>query len=357
MTNRFRVGVLLVIAAFGALWHTSTTLSASAENDTNQISSENSSASSAASPDKTNIPQAANGSAQQSTAAAAVSVLDKVILQIANGPAFDARLRQTIWTSGRDVTATGNYEQAGQGTGRYNMTLKLDDGAGRHRMQQISDGRLAWKRTEVGESISITRVNLGALTETVRLSGKKVPLAPKLRVGGFVEMLDTIRRDYALNLQTGVLDNRQVLILEGELTDAARGRILGESGRTEWPELCPSYVRVAIAVADSQSDAGTEQPESTQQSGADAGLPIRFEYCSDPVSVSAETGGDPVVTKRRPTISLIEMYSVQRIATPPVERFEFSRSDSNVNFIDETQRYVQPYGLEMTDLQRKRLRR
>jgi len=335
---------LLVFSAAAGLWYAASITSA---DDTTE---------SAASNSEISLPAAsATSNSSKRSAQQAATVLNRAILQLANGPAFDAKLRETVWTSGRSVMARGRYEQAGQGTGRYNMQLKLIDSDGKHSMQQISDGRLAWKRTEIAGEITITRVNLGALNEAVRLAGRSVTLSPKLRVGGLIEMLDTIKRDYDLSLHLGALNENKVLMITGDLNDTARARILTESGRTTWPELCPSFVRLAIAIpVEPPADADAGQP---MPADAAAGLPIRFEYCAEPILASTEQDGETVTKQRRPTIALFELFSIQQINPPPISRFEFQRSDADVNFIDETARYVEPYGLQMTDLQRKRLRR
>lgn len=342
-TIRIKHCVSLVLLATAGLWYAAGITTA---DDTTETAASNQEISS---PTAVADAEAAKRSAQQ-----AAEVLNRAILQLANGPAFDAKLRETVWTSGRSVMAGGRYEQAGQGSGRYNMQLKLIDSDGKHSMQQISDGRLAWKRTEIADKITITRVNLGALNEAVRLAGRSVTLSPKLRVGGLIEMLDTIKRDYNLSLHLGALNEIKVLMITGDLNDVARARILSESGRTTWPELCPSYVRLAIAIPAEQTVDASDQSTNID---ASAGLPIRFEYCAEPIMASSEQNGEIVTKQRRPTIALFELYSIQKISPPPVTRFEFQRGDADVNFIDETARYVEPYGLQMTDLQRKRLRR
>ena len=77
----------------------------------------------------------------------AVALLNQVVQRITLGPAFGAKVRQRVWTAGREVIGVGIYEQAGGGTGRFNLHISMHDGDGKHSLQQISDGRSS--RTEL----------------------------------------------------------------------------------------------------------------------------------------------------------------------------------------------------------------
>ena len=71
----------------------------------------------------------------------AVKMVEQVIAKLAHGAAFNARVRQRVWAAGREVVGVGTYEQAGGGTGRFNLYLTMLDGDGRHTLHQTSDGR------------------------------------------------------------------------------------------------------------------------------------------------------------------------------------------------------------------------
>ena len=93
---------------------------------------------------------------------------------------------------GREVVGVGTYEQAGGGSGQYNLQVTMHDGDGKHRLQQISDGKLAWTRTEIAGKVSLRRVDVGRLEEWVRGIADPTGLSPKLKVGAWGEMLDTM---------------------------------------------------------------------------------------------------------------------------------------------------------------------
>ncbi len=276
---------------------------------------------------------------------AAHDLVEQVIHRLAFGRPFDAKIRQRVWTAGREMVGVGTYEQAGGGTGCFNMQVTMHDGDGQHTLQQISDGRLAWTRSMISDKVVLRRVDVGRLNEWVRdVSRQKNPspnhVPPKLKVGALTEMLDTIRRDY--DLRMGKIKSAPLLGISGTLSSEARKRILLESGAKDWPELFPTRIMVAIAA------------EPLPQTNFGQGLPVRIEFWSDPVV--ANSSSEKAEPQGR-LISLLELYSVRPIDAPPVERFRFETQDYSINIINETDRYLRRYGVRLTDSQRKLLRR
>ncbi|NND99807.1 MAG: hypothetical protein HKN47_21005 [Pirellulaceae bacterium] len=274
-------------------------------------------------------------------------LLHQVMNQLANGPAFDAKVRQRVWTAGREVVGVGTYEQAGQGSGHYNLQMTMHDGDGKHTLQQISDGRLAWTRSVIHEKISLRRVDVGRLNEWVRPTGHPQPSASqsipaKLKVGAWMEILDSIERDYALELGATTLKSLPVWVITGKLRDESRKRILQDSGVKTWPELFPTHVKIAIAK--------TPDPETLFGQG----LPYRIEYWTDPIGRESTDG---VVHLQGRLVSLIEIYSIRPIAPPPIERFRFENQDTSAIPINETDRYLRRHGIRLTQRQQKQRRR
>lgn len=85
-------------------------------------------------------------------------------------------------------------------------------------------------------------------------------------------------------------------------------------------------------------------------------LPIRFEFWSDPVA-STEPAAQSENEAGGRLITLIELYSVQPITPPPVERFRFENQDAEVNFVNETDRYIKLFGIHLTERELRQLRR
>jgi len=312
----------------------------------------------------------ANGDSQASSGSPstsqprAVTLLRHTIARLAHGAAFSAKVRQRVWTLGREAAGFGTYEQAGNRSGRFNLQLTMHEGSGKHTLQQISDGRLAWTRTMVAEQVSLRRVDVGRLDEWIPAAGlvnssarhaelvanpqgkldsmDDQRVAPRLKVGAWTELLDTIERDHILRLGSSTIQDQRVLVLVGEIRPERRRQIIAEANGT-WPDMYPALVKVAIAI------------EPDPQTGFGEGLPIRFEFWSDPIELSGPQGANAPTQSR--LITLIEMYSLRPMTAPPIQRFRFENQDSEVNFVNETDRYLDRYGVRITDNQRRMLLR
>lgn len=319
-------------------------------------------------------------------------LLARVIEQIALGPAFDAKIRQRVRVGDREIIGVGTYEQAGDGSGWFNLQVAMHDGDGKHTLQQISDGRLAWTREQIGDEVTLQRVDVGRLDQWVQSAVAPVyhheiissdPVAdhlpPSVRVGAWTEMLERIAADHDLTLASGRLEQREVWIVRGKLRADVRALRLTEFGTETWPELCPTEIVVAIAKSVS--------PET----GFGKGLPLRIEFWADPVvihpthpassegsvspneSVAADSSNPSNTSEQSPTpepqtvtataldpallISVIELYSIRPISSPPIGRFRFENQDMEVNFTNDTSRYLSRYGIHITERQSRMLRR
>ncbi len=281
---------------------------------------------------------------QPSSEPEAMHLLSQVLHMIVYGPAFDAKVRETVWTNSREVVGVGTYEQTGNGKGQFNLQVTMHDGGGKHHLQQISDGRLAWTRSDIAGKVSLRRVDVGRLDEWIRGAEKSTTISPRLLVGAWAEMLSTIARDYHVQVDGAKLKQDPVWVITGTLKQSRRKEIAAESGREEWPLLHPTRIRVAI--------------RSTPDPDTDFGrlIPTRIEFWSDPVHASDPSSAETSLDARR-LITLVELYSIRPISPPPPERFRFENQDAEVNFVNETDRYIQLYGVRLTERQRRQLRR
>lgn len=313
------------------------------------------------------VSTAASKTDSQRSQPEAVQLVSQVLELIVRGPAFDARVRETVWTAGREVLGLGTYLQAGGGTGRFNLQLTMVDGDGQ--FQQISDGRLAWTRTEIAGRVSLRRVDVGRLEEWVPKVQREINLPPRLLVGAWPEMLATFHRDYVLRLDTCTLRDQPMWVITGRLKDARRAEVLEQAGGT-WPELYPSVMRIAVR----------REPEPESRFGQ--WLPTRIEFWSDPAgdtasnktepakvanpangqlsgadAASSQIAASPQQIPKGRLITLIELYSLRLIEAPPPEQFRFGNKNAEVDIVNETDRYIQQYGVELTERERLQLRR
>lgn len=289
----------------------------------------------------------------------------RTIERLALGDAFDAKLRQRTWVGGREVVGIGRYEQSGEGSGRLSLEMTIHDGDSRHELRQISDGKLAWFRAEVGDLVTLRRIDVGRVKElhheltrstdpaavfpttiTEPLDRNK-GVSPWMRIGGLIELIDQIAQDFDLRVTRGKIDDEPVLILKGTISDQAKRRILKSDAARDWPDLHPYEVRVAIAAVGDETGFGV-------------GLPLRIEFWSEPtreppapgpaevpatpVSSSEPPAAKAVGTNEKPTgrlISLLEIYSIRKIRPSPEQRFRFEREERDVTFSNDTSLYLE----------------
>ncbi len=288
---------------------------------------------------------------QPPTADIANEVLEQVIERLALGDSFDCKVRQGVRTDSREVPGVGTYVQVGQGTGRFAFQVQILDGDGKHSLQQISDGRLAWTRTDIAGDVFLSRVDVGWLDEGARTLHRKDSIKPSHRVGGPSEMLDTIRRDFDLKLGTSDLNGRPLLVIIGDLKQARREALLQSEERSSLPDLFPTRVNIAVA------------KEDNPETGFGKGLPLRIEHLSDPIAsdgdVSSEKQSSQTKSIRqthRQMISLLEFYSIRPISSPPIQRFRFENQDVTVDFVNETWRYEKRFNIQVSAKERARFR-
>lgn len=272
---------------------------------------------------------------------AADRLIRDTIRRLTAGPAFDAKLTQHIWAHGREVVGVGRYEQAGEETGWFSMEMMIPTASGKCLLQQMSDGRLAWTREQVGERVRLRRVDVGRLDELVP-SQHGNGSRPGLRVGGLVELLQRIHTDYRLVRTAGRVDGRRVWVLRGSLREHVAESIAPSNG-SAWPGLCPREVLVAIAA-------------DRNEQGFGKGLLARIEFWSDrPDEVDGEA--DSVQLAQRNLISLLKIYDARRINPAPQQHFSFETGESDVQFINDTERYVEMFGVKLTAKERVMLLR
>ncbi|WP_182866837.1 hypothetical protein [Stieleria mannarensis] len=275
----------------------------------------------------------------------AAALIDQVIDRLANGAAFDCKVRQRVRTAGREVLGVGTYLQVGGGSGQFSFQVEMHDGDGKHRLQQISDGRLTWTRTQIAGVVSLSRVDVGWLDEGARTLRRNDRIKPSMLVGGPSEMLDSIRRDYDLKLGKSSLSGRPLLVVIGTLKQTRRDQVAAFSHGGVLPPLFPTRVNVAIAQDD--------DPEIKFGKG----LPVRIEHFSDPIAEPEDAQPEAAeVPLQRQMISLLEFYSIRPVAPPPIQRFRFENQDTEIDFVNETGRYENRFNIRVSAKERQRYR-
>lgn len=275
----------------------------------------------------------------------ALALVDQVINRLAHGAPFFCDIRQRVWAAGGESMGVGTYIQVGRGTGQFSMQVSMHDGDAKHTLLQMSDGRLAYTRTEVGKRVSLIRVDVGSLDEGARVLRRTDPVKPSMLVGGPIEMLDTIRRDYHLRVGTSQLNGQKLLVLIGTIKPL-RKQAIAPTGNV--PNLFPSHLNVMIAA------------EDDPKTGFGKGLPVRIEHRSAPKITSDEDAtGETTssIVSQGSLISLIEFYSIHPMnQLPSIKKFRFENQDAAVTFVNETKRYEDRFDIRVSARERAKFR-
>ncbi|PNY34497.1 hypothetical protein C2E31_23065 [Rhodopirellula baltica] len=282
------------------------------------------------------------GTQQQNDRAS--EVIDQVIDRLGNGAPFDCIISQKIRTADREITGVGSYLQMGMGTGRFIFSMKVHDGDGKHTLFQISDGRLTWTRSQVDEDVSLSRVDVGWLDEGARALHRDSRIKPSMKVGAIGEMLDTIRDQYDLSLGTSQLKGRPLVVVIGTLKQSRRDEMKSILGGQPWPETYPTRVNIAIAQHDDP------------KSNFGKGLPVRIEHLGEIPRQGSDDSADSNSGVKPHMISLLEFYSIRPVEPRPVERFRYDNQNTEIDFVNETARYEQKFGIHVSAKERQRYR-
>lgn len=234
------------------------------------------------------------------------------MLALHSGPPLDAKLRQTINVAGQPLVGVGRYQQAGGGSGKFRLELKIPTAAGTCFALQTNDGRLAWMSRKLGEEARIERVDLARLSQ--RRSGYRLPAI--YRVGGLIELLDRIGQDFTLDAVDGRLEDEPVVILRGSLNLEARQRLEQSLESSQIPDYLPDLVRIALA--------RNSDPQW---------LVRRIEYLHSGTAESPEK-----------LLSVLEVYEVAAGGRVDEQRFQFDADHRNVEILNVTDRYLEASG-------------
>ncbi|QEG39001.1 hypothetical protein [Roseimaritima ulvae] len=283
----------------------------------------------------------ADSDAQRLRQQAAAALIERTVVTLASGPAFDAKLTQQVRTPDHTAVGVGRYEQAGGNTGRVHMDMDISISQNQKcQLLQKCDGRLAWTREQVGDTVRLRRVDVGRLDEMV--AAKMSAISPRLRVGGLIELLERAHADFALEQVPAELEGHPVWMLKGSLRPAVKTDILRRAEREEWPPLCPNAIAIAIAA-------------DNNDNGFGKGLPVRFEYWLETEAEAEQAQQAP--TEMRRLISYLKIYDLQKIQPAPETHFRLETGESDVNYTNDTQRYLDHFGIQVTEKQQRLLTR
>jgi len=249
-------------------------------------------------------------------------------INLANLPAFEAKLRQRVRLFGHEMVGSGTYLQMTAGRQRMlRLELKMDVAGEVASFQQISDGTTMWIRRDLGDEPALEYINLRHIRQVLSEQSTDRPPAMEtlptggewFALGGLDQLLVGLNRDFQFAPPT---PNQIGTVPVWELTGEWNARALAHFGVTtasELPGHFPHRVKVML--------------------GRDQQLPLfpyQIEYGR--LSEHSGTATAPGDTSAYRAIAAMDLHGVQRRPDLGAQHFRFQPNNQDVT--DVTERYV-----------------
>ena len=254
------------------------------------------------------------------------TLLTNAVHELARHNSVAAKLRQQINLFGHQIIGSGTYLQQGRGVDlRLRMDLKLRVAERLASLQQVSDGKSFWVRSDgLEEQSRTTRVDLQRVRHAIQRKelASVSAAAPGISIGGLPRLLASVDAAFRFgNVTQERLDRLAVWKIEGQwepgkLADmlpaqAEKLKATGAPDRSKLPEHLPDCVRLLL--------------------GKDDLFPYRIEYLRtrDP---EPGASGPP----DRKLLVLMELFEVQTNLTIDPRNFVYQPA----KFVDATSEFL-----------------
>ncbi len=270
--------------------------------------------------------------AQEPPAAAAPSGQEIVALaaaQMTLHPSLEAKMRQRVGIREQYMVGSGAYLQLRHGTDvRFRLELRLQVGERLTSLQHITDNRYLYIRRDIGETKTVSRIDLKRVQEAQANSpaANVPPSYSSLEIGGLSQLLRGLAENFAFgDPETETISGVNVWRMSGRWKPEMLAKLLPEyreailAGQELASEQLPLQLpdRVSLVV------------------GRDGPLPL-FPYRVEFARQDRETG------KPR-SMLIMELFEVR--LRPDLDPRLFEVPDSEPNLVDETDAYLQKHGL------------
>ncbi len=187
------------------------------------------------------------------------------------GPGFSCKMRQKTKLFDREVNSIGRCIQAGHGTGKLKVNMKLTIGNEVQSTEQACDGRVLW--TSLGLQQPFRTVNLDSIRTAIAKRQKWDPKQPELAIclaiGGQSEVLRTLYIKYRwYKAFQGTLDG---------LNGLPVWQLVG-TVRTQPPPVFPVVVSDRSLFDLKQEPFPTEVRLTLARDASERLFPLRIEY-------------------------------------------------------------------------------
>lgn len=249
--------------------------------------------------------------------------------QMTQHPSLEAKMRQRVGISEQYMVGSGAYLQLRHGADvRFRLELRLQVGERLTSLQHITDNRYLYIRRDIGETKTVSRIDLKRVKEAqAKSNAGDAPLNfGSLAVGGLSQLLHGLAENFAFgDPQPETISGVNVWRMSGRWKPEMLAKLLPEhsatilAGQELTSEQLPAQLpdRVSLVV------------------GRDGPLPL-FPY-------RVEFARQDRETNQPRSMLIMELFEVR--LRPDLDPRLFEVPDSEPNLVDETDAYLRKHGL------------
>ncbi|MBC8357174.1 MAG: hypothetical protein H8E66_34820 [Planctomycetes bacterium] len=274
--------------------------------------------------------------AQEPTAASPTSgqeIVERAAAQMTLHPSLEAKMRQRVGIREQYMVGSGAYLQVRHGEDvRFRLELRLQVGERLTSLQHITDNRYLYIRRDIGNTKTISRIDLKRVQEAQANSGPgNTPSSfASLGVGGLSQLLHGLANNFAFS--------------DPELETISGVNVWRMRGRWKPEVLAKLLPEQSVAVLANRDSAVNQLPAQLPHQvslvvGRDGPLPF-FPYR---VEFSRH---DPDLDKSH-SMLIMELFEVR--LRPDLDPQLFEVPDSEQDLVDETDAYLRKHGLAEVD--------
>lgn len=258
------------------------------------------------------------------------TLLKSAVAELARMQTVAAKMRQQVNLFGHQIIGSGTYLQQGRGVDlRLRMELKLRVAERLSSLQQVSDGKSFWVRSDGLDETRITRVDLARVRYALQRQQLDAPanVTAGISVGGLPRLLENLDASFRFGAAT-----------EERLDRLVVWKIEGEWERTKLADLLPAQAeRLRAGNAPDFSKLPEHLPDRVRlMLGKDDLFPYRFEFLRMSPEINEATG-----RREAKVLVLMEFFEVQTNVAIDARNFVYQPT----KFEDATGTFLRTLGL------------
>jgi len=256
-------------------------------------------------------------------------IVARAAVQMTLHPSLEAKMRQRVGIREQYMVGSGAYLQLRDGDDvRFRLELRLQVGERLTSLQHITDNRYLYIRRDIGETKSVSRIDLKRVHEAqARSHAGNASLNPTaMGIGGLSQLLHGLADNFTFgDPESETISGVNVWRMSGRWKPEVLAKLLPEQSEAILAGQHPAFEHLP-----------SQLPEQVSLVvGRDGPLPL-FPYRVE----FARTDRDS--NKLRPML-IMELFEVR--LRPDLDPRLFAVPDSEQNLVDETDAYLRKHGL------------